>query len=173
MAGPTAGTSIQEFLYAFASGEADQAGEGDGWAPMMTWVRADEALESTVNSMSARRLGPSPSRPSLTGARLRAEVERHNDRTMTVVSLNETWTITRCGVCPKEANRPCTALRVLALPYAQHPAYRPEWAVEQHAVVPAPRRESGHLGGRSSDAPGEELAPRGTAVESTVGVRAN
>ena len=171
MAVPTPVTNIQEFLYAFASGEADQT--GDGWAPMMTWVRADEALEATVKSMSARRLDPSPDRPSLTGASLRAEVERHNDRTMTVVSLHETWTITRCGVCPKEQARPCTALRLLALPYAQHPAYRPEWRVARPVAVPRPRHQEVDPGVGPSDFTDEELAPRGSAVEATAGVRAN
>lgn len=61
--------------------------------------------------------------------RLTAEVERHSDRTMTVVSLSGTETITRCRICPKEDGRPCSALRRLALPYAEHPAYRPEWRV--------------------------------------------
>src|SRR5436190_7937845 len=62
----------------------------------------------------------------LTRADLRAEIERHSDRTITVVSMSRIETITRCGVCPKEDTRPCMALRVLALPYAPHPAYRTE-----------------------------------------------
>ena len=65
-------------------------------------------------------------------SRLAALVERHRDRTMTVVSLSGTEKITRCGTCPKEDSRPCRALRLLALPYAHHPAYQPEW----HVAVP-------------------------------------
>lgn len=60
---------------------------------------------------------------------MRAEIERHNDHSMTVVSRVGTETITRCGYCPKEETQPCRALRLLALPYARHPAYLPEWAV--------------------------------------------
>ncbi|MCW2784040.1 MAG: hypothetical protein JWP74_557 [Marmoricola sp.] len=60
---------------------------------------------------------------------LRAEIERHNDHSMTIVSRVGTETITRCGCCPKEDGQPCRALRLLALPYAQHPAYRAEWAL--------------------------------------------
>ena len=57
---------------------------------------------------------------------VRAEVERHRERTMTVVFRDRTETITRCATCREEAH-PCTALRVLALRFAEHPAYRPEW----------------------------------------------
>ncbi len=91
---------------------------------------------------------------------LRAEIERHNDRTMTVVTLSGTTTITRCGVCPKEETRPCTALRVMALPFADHPAYRQEWQLPAPEVdaapkdpapwtragIPRPREEQGSLG---------------------------
>jgi hypothetical protein len=42
-------------------------------------------------------------------AGLTAEIERHKDRTMTVASLSGEETITRCGTCPKEDTRPCTA----------------------------------------------------------------
>jgi hypothetical protein len=71
----------------------------------------------------------------------RAEIERHNDRTMTVVFHDRVETITRCGVCPKEATRPCTALRRLAMPYVRHPAYRPEWAVTQPDATGDPDQE--------------------------------
>jgi hypothetical protein len=91
---------------------------------------------------------------------LRAEVERHSDRTMTVVTLGGTTTITRCGVCPKGEGRPCTALRLMALPFAQHPAYRQEWRLPQpgvqgdaaqefppgtHGGIPRPREEQDFL----------------------------
>jgi hypothetical protein len=61
--------------------------------------------------------------------RLRAEVSRHEARTMTVVSRGSTKTMTRCRSCFGEDAWPCTALRVLAAPYARHPAYRSEWQV--------------------------------------------
>lgn len=61
--------------------------------------------------------------------RLRAEVERHRLRTMTVVSHLGIETITRCGVCPKEDTQPCTVLRTIALPYAEHPSYQQEWSL--------------------------------------------
>lgn len=61
---------------------------------------------------------------------------------MTVVfrSGNER-SITRCKLCPKEDTRPCLALRVLALPYAQHPLYRPEWRIVQPDLAVAPGRQ--------------------------------
>jgi hypothetical protein len=74
---------------------------------------------------------------------LRAEVERHRDRTMTVVFRERVETITRCGICPKEPSRPCTALRVLALPYAEDPLYDPGWqlvAVEDEEPTSAELR---------------------------------
>ena len=58
---------------------------------------------------------------------VRAEVARHRERTMTVVFRDRVEAFTRCGTCPREPSRPCTALRVLALPYAGNPGYRPEW----------------------------------------------
>jgi hypothetical protein len=67
----------------------------------------------------------------LTGGSLRAAVERHSERTMTVVFPGQIEAITRCGICPKEETRPCRALRILALPYAHHPAYRPEWRIAE------------------------------------------
>jgi hypothetical protein len=95
----------------------------------------------------------------------RAEIERHNDRTMTVVTLSGTSTITRCGVCPKEETRPCTALRVMALPFAEHPAYRQEWQLPAPEVdtapedpspwaragIPRPREEQGSLAPQVAD----------------------
>jgi hypothetical protein len=59
----------------------------------------------------------------------RDEIEQHNDHTMTVVSRNGTETITRCRMCPKEDTRPCRALEMMALAYASHPAYLPEWRI--------------------------------------------
>jgi hypothetical protein len=111
--------SIQEFLLAYAF---------DGPVPA-----ADHGPETW-----------DPDRRPLTGANLRAEIERHADRTMTVRSSTGSSSgmgaITRCGVCPKEATRPCTALRVLALPYADHPAYRPEWRIAPPDAYGVPAR---------------------------------
>ena len=67
-------------------------------------------------------------------ASLAREVERHRERTMTVVSLMGTESITRCGTCPREESRPCKALRVLALPFAHRPGYRPEWQLTPATV---------------------------------------
>lgn len=67
-------------------------------------------------------------------ASLAREVERHRERTMTVVSLMGTESITRCGTCPSEESRPCKALRVLALPFAHRPGYRSAWQVPPASV---------------------------------------
>lgn len=117
----TSGThalSIQDFLLAHALGPVD------------------EILDRQNAAM------PGPNGRLMTRADLREEVERHSDRTMTVVSINKTETLTRCGVCPKEVTRPCMALRLLALPYAQHPAYRPEWRIArpESPEIPPMRR---------------------------------
>jgi hypothetical protein len=76
---------------------------------------------------------------------VRAEVERHRDRTMTVVFRDRVETITRCGTCPKEPERPCTAMRELALPFADHPQFRPEWRVPTLEVAEAPAVADGQL----------------------------
>jgi hypothetical protein len=100
-------------------------------------------------------------------ATLRTEVERHRDRTMTVVFRDRIETVTRCGTCHDEV-RPCTALRLLALPYAEHPAYRSEWLIappearDGTGVVSLPR------GGPGADdlVPGQrgvDLPPPGNA----------
>ena len=117
-------------------------------------------------------------------AGLAAELERHKDRTMTVVSLSGIETITRCGTCPREPTRPCMSLRILALRYAQHPAYLPEWQItprEADRLVPPPYpriadipppgdarrkvlRQFG-LSVSSSDFSDQELAHRGIASD--------
>jgi hypothetical protein len=75
-------------------------------------------------------------------AHLRREVERHERRTVTVVTGDVVETITRCRSCPGDQGWPCTALRVLAMPYARHPAYREEWQVRRgaHRLVGAEDR---------------------------------
>jgi hypothetical protein len=101
---------------------------------LLSYVVDDPIVEvhAAAQAMNTRGSDTTDSRFPLTRGALRAEVERHSDRTMTVVSLSGHVSITRCRVCPKEDTRPCTALRVLALPYAQHPAYRPEWGIAPH-----------------------------------------
>jgi hypothetical protein len=116
--------NIQEFLYAVALGDRDQ----DGSAPAVTRLGSTKS-RSTDNNRGRGLAGADTDRLPLTGAGLAAEVERHSDRTMTVVSLSGIETITRCGICPKEDTRPCMALRILALPYAEHPGYRSEWSI--------------------------------------------
>jgi len=84
---------------------------------------------------------------------LRVEIERHRDRTMTVVSRGGEEAITRCGTCPWEDVRPCTGLRILALPYAGHPDYQPEWE-----LVPEPAEASGSSPAADSGV-GEHVPP--------------
>ena len=74
--------------------------------------------------------------------RLHTEVGRHDERSMTVVFRDRVEVITRCGVCPKEETRPCTVLRVLALPYAGHPDYCSAWGLTAPEDVVAPLRDS-------------------------------
>ena len=124
MAVRTRDMNIQEFLYAVSSRDGDQVGS----APTTTGMPTTNP-PSTGNSGGEGLHGSDPDGLPLTGANLRAEVKRHSDRTMTVVTLSGIETITRCGICPKEDTRPCRALRILAMPYAQHPAYRPEWSI--------------------------------------------
>ncbi len=103
--------SIKEFLLTYAIGHDLDVAESE---PAMVTV------EDSVQAGSGSHRPPS---------RLQAEIERHNDRTMTVVSRSGIETITRCGVCPKTESSACIGLRRLALPYAGHPAYRPEWRI--------------------------------------------
>jgi hypothetical protein len=170
--------NIQEFLLLYAVGDDPGIDEHTGPAPV---VHGGGLANSDPDELP------------LTGPSLRTEIERHNDRTMTVVSRGAIETITRCGVCPKELTRPCTALRVLALPYARHPAYRTEWWVgvaaqkdlgvvgteavgsRPHQDLPPPgnarRRILRQFGicVRQSDFSDKELAQRGIAVETTAG----
>lgn len=65
-------------------------------------------------------------------AHLRAQVARHQMRTG--VSRDSGEPTTRCRSCRDEDGWPCTALRVLAEPYARHPAYRSEWRMARTDV---------------------------------------
>ena len=61
--------------------------------------------------------------------RLRAQVERHNDRTMVVQSGGKRPLeyVTRCGTCPKESTTPCRILREMASEYSNHPDFDSDW----------------------------------------------
>lgn len=59
---------------------------------------------------------------------LRAEIERHDDRTMTVSGgQGGVETVTRCGTCASEYTRPCRALKSSAGRYRTHPDFDPDW----------------------------------------------
>jgi hypothetical protein len=62
--------------------------------------------------------------------RLRAQIERHNDRTMVVVSggKRQLEYVTRCGTCPKESTTPCRILKEMASEYSTHPDFDSDWA---------------------------------------------
>lgn len=61
---------------------------------------------------------------------IRAEIERHNDRSMWVLGgARAPEVLTRCGLCVHEHTRPCTALRRLASAYVDHPDFDPAWAL--------------------------------------------
>jgi hypothetical protein len=94
---------------------------------------------------------------------LRSAVAQHRERTMTVVFPGQIEAITRCGICPKEETRPCRALRILALPYAQHPAYRPEWRIAPPVIA---KEDAGRGNGALSVLPQQrasDLPPPGNA----------
>ena len=119
--------SIQEFLLADVLG-AD--------------IEVDD-VECPTAPVRAARLGLTyPARLPLKRAKLRAEIERHSDRTMRVVSYKGIETITRCRTCAKDDTRPCLALRVLAVAYGRHPAYRPEWRIPRPDPRPLPAQWS-------------------------------
>lgn len=64
--------------------------------------------------------------------RLRAQVERHNDRTMVVVSggTRPLEYVTRCGTCPKESTTPCRILKKMASEYSSHPDFDSDWGFD-------------------------------------------
>jgi hypothetical protein len=99
-----------------------------------------DAAEVKDSFRELRQSGPASADLSTTHAALRAEIMRHSDRSMTVVSRGGIETITRCRVCPHESTTPCRALRLLAMPYARHPRFRPEWLIEPPAADVPPAR---------------------------------
>ena len=113
--------TIEEFLLSFAgAGGPDLVDH-----PVQTVFAADRSSQDRT-----------PYETGLSGARLRAEVMRHRSRTMTIVSMGGNETMTRCPVCPKNDSPPCDGLRLLALPYNWHPAYRPEWHIDPARAHP-------------------------------------
>jgi hypothetical protein len=63
------------------------------------------------------------------GARSRRAIKLHDDRSMVVTWQHNAETVTRCGTCTKEASRPCTALKLLAAKYEDHPDFEEAWAL--------------------------------------------
>lgn len=69
--------------------------------------------------------------PPITSARVLAECEAKRQVTLLhhlcyADATDETWARNgRCDEC--NGHFPCRTLRALALPYADHPDYRPEW----------------------------------------------
>lgn len=74
-------------------------------------------------------------------ARVLAEVDAKR-RLLTVHARDTTYSFSGCVTCDAGDNScgcmggsaydyPCETLRLLALPYADHPDYRPEWAPDQ------------------------------------------
>lgn len=58
---------------------------------------------------------------------LRRELDRHNAPHDAVRAGHGAKTSPVCPVCREDTIQPCDVLRLLAVPYASHPAYRPEW----------------------------------------------
>jgi hypothetical protein len=115
--------SLQEFLLAYATGGV-----------LGSSTRSNQA----VPLQRGTTYRPLPSGLTLSSSpetRLRAEVMRHLERTTTVVTPQGIETTTRCWACTDDPTYPCRALKVLALPYATHPAYRTEWHIN---APPAP-----------------------------------
>lgn len=63
-------------------------------------------------------------------APVRAEIERHNDRSMMVLGGARGHEVrTRCGLCVHEYTRPCRALRRIASRYQDHPDFDQAWTL--------------------------------------------
>lgn len=73
--------------------------------------------------------------------RIRAEIERHNDRTMVVSGgRGEIQTVTRCGTCANEYTRPCRTLKSTVSAYRAHPDFDPHWDEHDGGPDGQPRR---------------------------------
>lgn len=84
------------------------------------------------DAAAAQAAGPGPWRVGEVEAK-RGIVDEHDSRT--VASLDsETWAqetdvCRRCRVGERQIIAPCPTLRMLALPYGDHPDYEPAWAL--------------------------------------------
>ena len=114
-------TTIKEFLLSRAmQDEAESDAQGTSWPSVADRNTHQRAV------VAGRHRGHARHRASL-HTELRAEIEKHNDRSITITSPGGAETMTRCGTCPQEATQPCRGLRLLALPYADHPTYQSVW----------------------------------------------
>lgn len=66
---------------------------------------------------------------------LRAEIEQHDVRPLEDRSDDGAATTNPCAKCRDKQIQPCSALRLLALQYAEHPAYRKEWHPSTAQVI--------------------------------------
>jgi hypothetical protein len=89
---------------------------------------SDDASLSSVN-ITTFLLARLAENTTVDTVHLRAHVERHNDRTMVVVSggTRQLEYVTRCGTCPKESTTPCRILREMASEYSRHPDFDSGW----------------------------------------------
>ncbi|MFL6156334.1 MAG: DUF6221 family protein [Marmoricola sp.] len=100
---------------------------------------------------------------------LRDEVRRHTAQ-VDATGQRAGWPVLHCGLCPPEPE-PCGALRLLAVPYANHPAYQADWIpvpTQDPSVIAMPaglaRRRALRTAGlnlRVGDFTDEERAQRG------------
>lgn len=60
----------------------------------------------------------------------RAVIHRHHDEPVNVIVLGVSQSVTKCGICVREAARPCIALRTLAAPDSTHPHFDQAWVLE-------------------------------------------
>lgn len=101
---------------------------------LMTYVleatTPDPWTTTELRASSQGDLGSRMTRPGMQSYdELYAQIARHRDRTMVVLTRTGTQTVTRCGTCKREPIQPCLALRRLAQPYADHPAFNPAWGL--------------------------------------------
>lgn len=57
-------------------------------------------------------------------------IHRHHDEPTNVIVLGVSRCVIKCGICVREAARPCTALRTLAAPNSDHPDFDQSWTLE-------------------------------------------
>ena len=58
---------------------------------------------------------------------LRRELDRHTPALDAEYVGHDADIAAACARCCQDRVQPCDVLRLLAVPYASHPAYRPEW----------------------------------------------